>query len=714
MKIVRKKKLFTIVTLLCVGLGWGQFSHSGTTITQTGTANNLSGLASVSGVSVITLGEHTIYEFTTATTLIVEGTLHIANGVKEQLKIEGDSNNNTQRIDVKSGGSIIVGNSTEESHEQEFNGNIPAIVTGGTVSDGPTGIHGEGVNGKRPALTVRDGGSFEAYGQRLNLRTGIGVFEGGTMKLKNVDLDARDIYCYSPTSEFENVRSNLAIPQLAEYAKLDNWFTTGGGATYGSFQSVNLSISYSTPQIELDVRNIGDGKYRYLGDWGSSSNHPIFNAINAFLGADYESTSRGTYSGQSYLINFIKEVKFDLKDLLGANVEGVVYLDGGLIATSQTTPLGHSITGIVQETNKHTFTTNNGTTGLLSVSLGSNELPNTSTNPVYTRTSTNNAFNAYYFAYGYLPSQEGLDLAGNNSLEVERVLFVDPNISEANKATVDAYTEIDTLDELYDRAKSWKVDNIDEEFPTTSDQLITSDGSKLDLGSLNLMIDANASQAFSVNTSTNTLTIKASSLSSTVKFSSIVTTGTVTAQNGATIEFGYVDSSGKNVLLDFYWGTPDIYDVVVIDLNDNSTITTFDDQQQSVKDIFVTPTPFGSGVKVDLFADKNDSSTLFYTTTLIDSETLEFSRRSSELHDISTDTTGAAQHEALFLARKILQKTESMSAALEGTTPSLGDDTTTTTSGGAATKENQEAIKNLLLRILTKTTTTHEALKGVN
>jgi hypothetical protein len=48
MKIVRKKKFFTIVTLLCVGLGWGQFSHSGTTITQTGTLTDLSDLLSES------------------------------------------------------------------------------------------------------------------------------------------------------------------------------------------------------------------------------------------------------------------------------------------------------------------------------------------------------------------------------------------------------------------------------------------------------------------------------------------------------------------------------------------------------------------------------------------------------------------------------------------------------------------------------------------
>ena len=46
--------------------------------------------------------------------------------------------------------------------------------------------------------------------------------------------------------------------------------------------------------------------------------------------------------------------------------------------------------------------------------------------------------------------------------------------------------------------------------------------------------------------------------------------------------------------------------------------------------------------------------------------------------------------------------------------PSLTEITTTITeaNANAATKENQEAIKALLLRILTKTTAAQEALRG--
>lgn len=89
---------------------------------------------------------------------------------------------------------------------------------------------------------------------------------------------------------------------------------------------------------------------------------------------------------------------------------------------------------------------------------------------------------------------------------------------------------------------------------------------------------------------------------------------------------------------------------------------------------------------------------------------------SVDSNEIIADPTGANQHETLFLARKILQKAESMASALDGTTPTLTDDTTTITESNAssATKENQDAIHALLLRILTKTTASQEALRGAN
>lgn len=100
----------------------------------------------------------------------------------------------------------------------------------------------------------------------------------------------------------------------------------------------------------------------------------------------------------------------------------------------------------------------------------------------------------------------------------------------------------------------------------------------------------------------------------------------------------------------------------------------------------------------------------YYTKNFTDSNALTFS---IDANEISADPTRAAQHEALFLARKILQKTESMASTLEGTTPSLTENITTITeaNANAATKESQKAIKVLLLRILTKTTAAQEALR---
>ena len=54
-----------------------------------------------------------------------------------------------------------------------------------------------------------------------------------------------------------------------------------------------------------------------------------------------------------------------------------------------------------------------------------------------------------------------------------------------------------------------------------------------------------------------------------------------------------------------------------------------------------------------------------------------------------------------------------MTSTLEGTTSSLTENITTITeaNANAATQESQEAIKVLLLRILTKTTAALEALR---
>ena len=108
-------------------------------------------------------------------------------------------------------------------------------------------------------------------------------------------------------------------------------------------------------------------------------------------------------------------------------------------------------------------------------------------------------------------------------------LSLDESITEANQATVDAYTTLDTPEKLYDRAKSAWYDN--ETYP-----LLTRSGNTVDLGAYNLTIDATAASAYAF--SGNTITIKASQY-----IGNLTTSGTVTLANGAQVLGSYGSST---------------------------------------------------------------------------------------------------------------------------------------------------------------------------
>lgn len=149
-------------------------------------------------------------------------------------------------------------------------------------------------------------------------------------------------------------------------------------------------------------------------------------------------------------------------------------------------------------------------------------------------------------AISYLYQPASLPLPLLTSQTVNLVALVDSYVTQTSKATVDAYTSINDLDKLYDRAKSWTVDNLANAVPSFGTQLITANGAELDIGAFNLTIDATAGSAFTV--SGGTITINAATLANGTKFSAITTTGTVTLANGAGITVSkYTDSTGVNV-----------------------------------------------------------------------------------------------------------------------------------------------------------------------
>ena len=153
--------------------------------------------------------------------------------------------------------------------------------------------------------------------------------------------------------------------------------------------------------------------------------------------------------------------------------------------------------------------------------------------------------------YNHNLSTAQVSLKGAGVKEVSWVLIDDANITETTKATVDAYTSIDNLDQLYDRAKSWKVDSANVEVPTISDLLFVGSGTELVLhNNWYLVLNSTATEVFDVDSTSKTITIKAASLNEGTKFKTLKAqgTGTITAANSELINVGYIDANGDSFI----------------------------------------------------------------------------------------------------------------------------------------------------------------------
>ena len=124
----------------------------------------------------------------------------------------------------------------------------------------------------------------------------------------------------------------------------------------------------------------------------------------------------------------------------------------------------------------------------------------------------------------------------NKKTKVELLLNSDTKLTETVKATVDAYTELETMYKAYDYSRSWLSLSSSMQFVDP----IQLEGDKM-ISSFDIVIDATASNVFDFDGTT--VTIKASVFASNIK-----TTGTVTAINGATITGAIQDATADSVV----------------------------------------------------------------------------------------------------------------------------------------------------------------------
>ena len=120
-----------------------------------------------------------------------------------------------------------------------------------------------------------------------------------------------------------------------------------------------------------------------------------------------------------------------------------------------------------------------------------------------------------------------------DTFEAAIVMLDDVSITEPRKPIVDAYTQLETPQKLYDRSVAWLEDNLNDE----SEFICSRTGNTVDFGSQDIIINADATVPFMVVGST--VGIHADTFTG-----NIVTTGTVRLQNGAVVDGLVTDISG--------------------------------------------------------------------------------------------------------------------------------------------------------------------------
>lgn len=668
---------------------WSQFTLSGSTITHAGTTTSLSGLSGISGVSVVEVLDQKIYTLTDRV-LIIQGTLTTATNTVESLILDGTSTLNVQ-------GTFNFGHDyeDEDGSTQEHAGLKSKLA-----------FNHSGGSWNNPRLWVS--GTFNGVNCEIDAsQTTIRTDTGGHFKLKNSSIYNKD---GTPNDQFRVQGNNADVT-------FDNVTAIGISYQFFNYSGTNSLKRYNPIDTDDGLVRGGNGSFLevLIDDFGGKSlhmggNNQVFWMKNPKNGTEIKTKSFQTFSTQGLMV-ITGTINFDFKDI-----------DDNAIQNAKIFAISDATTGndsYKTQNSKYDFnkqsvyfesTNSSGTLANdLEIIMGEVYVNNTTSevSPSNRNGRTDDVWNYNVWHYSYLPISFNQDMSGTGLKRINRTLNIDTNISESNVASITNYTTIENLDQLYDYAKYWKQLNASNiQVPTTSDYLISGSGSQLSLpDNWDLVVDGSAGSIFTVNTSSNTITVKSSTLLRGDIFESIRVggTGTITAVNSATLEHGYIDSSGTHKYVHLDWNQNTKLDVFVENLSTNTDIVS-GTVTEEYKGHFLMPSPAPtSGIRANIEA-LNGGYTIY--EELIPQDGINFIRV-----NIVFTASEERQRQMLYLARKIVQKNEAMLAVLNASTPSITISTTTTNTNKTATNENQVAILELLQRILLKTSANRETFQ---
>ena len=528
------------------------FVKSGNIITQSGTDTNLSGLASISGV-------------TTSTENTPNSTKTIYDIGNSQLKVTGNltykpmnevikcSYSTAPMIVVESGGNLTLG---EDVHRHTFFQALRANTTsaftflqvksGGFITIHNTIFEGNGT------LEFDDGCTYTfnhlvlaPLGQdsgddyKLIIRDESGsssgiVIEGGSLQIEKDSSTVNAIVLQNSEDGIIGKDSSTSATRslICNYVEFDGHNT----------RDVSLRSGSSGDVFSATINNTNRGSSTtILGASSSASNRNCgYVRINSSFRVEVKDKNGNDY--QAYVVYVPDTDNGSRKNLNGQNdtadKRNVFFFENQAVS---------SFIDI--------------TTAIVNVARNASNTGGTQNVAPYTvdlRGKTNvlgdDLFDIYVIDYRGLPlTLNDVSLKGTTPQTLKAVADVDPSISQTSFNAVSGYTLVSNLDQLYDVLKYILVSNTNVmDRVVDPDKLLATarDGQILDLGSVNLSL-ISGTGFFDINIGSRTVSIYTNGISAGTKFKSLITSGTISGKN--LLNVPYRDSTRQlKVTIDGY------------------------------------------------------------------------------------------------------------------------------------------------------------------
>ena len=529
------------VALALVPMAQAEFAISGTTITQSGTDTDLSGLAAISGVTQIETARMTIYDVGD-NSLSITGDLTI--NADERLEF-GDGTP-ALFLNIQTGGKLMIYGTNDGNTSTEN------IANAQIINDQQSANHWSPAQGILVNGTLELQGGMIDIGSHVNFeansvfRTRAGVIKmsdaangsPNLLRFANAGggtIDVEDFILYGGSNAFE--RSDITTTALENYSPRN---CKEGIMQQGSTANPSVLNDFNPENCEIDTAYIASGGFYLI--YGMADKAPT-----ATVHFDHSNATGGGITEVRKVANFtitdgdsgerVENASIFTTDTVHSTTRD--YSDGFYV----------SLVSGDQILTQHTYSTSTDSSGQASIDKllayagvlpGENVGRGSAAREVlYKSKATDHNYRDDFFIASYnhqLATVSDVDLTGLGEATVNWSLFADSFITESSSAVVAAYTELETPQKLYDYAKLWLVEN----YAGETETLVSLEGDTI-VSDFNLTLDPNAAAVFTFDGST--ITAKASTFSGSIKLPS---DKAVTLSNNATVSGSVQDANGDS------------------------------------------------------------------------------------------------------------------------------------------------------------------------